>query len=434
MSQTKSGSQALPVSLAGIEQAALRIRKEVPQTPLAQAPRLSALTGARLYTKHENRHATGSFKERGALNRLLALSATERQQGVVAMSAGNHAQAVAFHAARLGIPALIVMPETTPFLKVGNTEALGAEVVLSGQSLYEAQDKAFAIARESGRVLVHPFDDPLVVAGQGTIGLELLEQMAELDCIMVPVGGGGLVAGIATVIKARRPGVAVIGVEPRAFPSAHQALGKSGGKKGGQKVGQQASGRAGGVTLADGIAVKSVGQVTGPIIRRLVDDVVLVEEEEIEQAVFALATHEKTVVEGAGAVGLAAVMADRERFAGRHVALVLSGGNIDSRILASILIRGLERDDRIVSLRLTIFDQPGTLGRIATILGAYGANILSVSHRRILLDVPTRGSSLDLMIETRDRDHSAEVIERLKAAGFDVERHTGIAAADFMMR
>lgn len=406
-------------TLGDVQRAAGRLAGAIVRTPLIHAVRLSQLFGVELHVKCENMQATGSFKERGALNKLLALDADERHRGVVTVSAGNHAQAVALHASRLGIPATVVMPVTTPFVKVGNTEALGARVVQSGETLADAREEALAVARQQGLVLVHPYDDAEVIAGQGTVALEMLAAQPDLDCLLVPVGGGGLISGIAIAARALKPEIEILGVEAAAYPSLHAAL-----------KGEEAT--CGGLTLADGIAVKTLGKLTLPIVRALVDELLLADDEAIEAAVYALAVRQKSIAEGAGAAGLAALMRAPERFRGRRVGLVLSGGNIDPRILASILIRGLERDDKIVSLRLTVDDQPGTLGRIASLLGEAGANILSISHRRILLNVPARGSSLDMMIETRDARHSAAAIERLRAAGYAVQRLGGPSAADFM--
>jgi threonine dehydratase len=415
------GSEAVEgmPTLGDVQRAAERIAGAVVRTPLVHAARLSQQLGIELHIKLESMQATGSFKERGALSKLLTLGEEARRRGVVTVSAGNHAQAVALHAARLGIPATVVMPVTTPFVKVGNTEALGATVVQSGETLADARLEALAIAEREGLALVHPYDDPQVIAGQGTIALEMLAAMPDLDCLLVPVGGGGLISGIAIAARAIKPGIEIVGVEAASYPSLHAAL-----------KGEEA--RCGGLTLADGIAVKTLGTLTLPLVRALVDELLLADDEAIEAAVYTLAVRQKTIAEGAGAAGLAALLRAPERFRGRKVGLVLSGGNIDPRILASILIRGLERDDKIVSLRLTVDDQPGTLGRIASLLGEAGANILSISHRRILLNVPARGSSLDLLIETRDAPHSAAVIERLRAAGYDVKRLGGPSAADFM--
>ncbi|MBV9636962.1 MAG: threonine ammonia-lyase, partial [Methylobacteriaceae bacterium] len=348
--------------------------------------------------------ATGSFKERGALNKLTGLSDAERGRGVVAMSAGNHAQAVAYHARRLGVPATIVMPVTTPFVKVKSTEAYGAKVVLEGETLAECQDLVARIVAERSLVLVHPYDDPNVIAGQGTIALEMLAEAPDIDTLVVPIGGGGLISGIATAAKALGPDVDVVGVECALYPSFWNAI------RGEVRP-------IGGPTLAEGIAVKNVGVLTLPIVRALVAEIVLVEESELEQAVNAFATLQHALAEGAGAAGLAALLARPERFKGRKVGLVLCGGNIDPRILASIMVRELERTDRIISFRVTAPDRPGLLASIAQSLAKAGANILEVSHRRLMLDVPAKGVSLDVTVETRDRQHAQAIVQSLAAEG-----------------
>ena len=344
------------VTLAHIEAARRVIDGHVLRTPMLPAPRLSALTGAEVFVKYENLQVTNSFKERGARTKLASLTAAERERGVIAMSAGNHAQAVAYHAALLGISATIVMPVTTPFVKVAATKAHGARVLLDGETISEAQARAETEARERGLIWVHPYDDPHVIAGQGTIALEMLEEEPALDVLVIPIGGGGLVSGIATAAKAIKPGIDIVGVESALYPSMWNAI------RGEQRP-------LGGATLAEGIAVKNVGSLTLPIIRALVSDILLVDEEHIERAVNAYLTLQKAMAEGAGAAGLAAMLANPQRFAGRRVGLVLCGGNIDPRILASIMIRELERENRIVSFRLTIADRPGLLGQIATTLG-----------------------------------------------------------------
>jgi threonine dehydratase len=325
------------------------------------------------------------------------------------MSAGNHAQAVAYHAARLGIAATIIMPEPTPFVKIAATEAHGARVVLHGETIAEAETRAMRFVADDGLVLVHPYDDPLVIAGQGTIGLEMLADTPGLDVLVVPIGGGGLISGIAIAAKAVNPGVEIVGVEAALFPSMWNAL------HGGHRP-------CAGTTIAEGIAVKNVGRLTLPIVKALVSDVLLVDEAHLERAVNAFLTLQKTMAEGAGAAGLAAILAEPGRFRDRRVGLVLCGGNIDPRMAASIMVRELERDDRIVSYRISIQDRPGTLGMIATLLGRLGANILEVHHRRLFLDMPARGARLDVTVETRDRAH-AEMIERaLAAEGYSVQR------------
>ena len=408
---------AYATTLAEIESAAKTLKGHVVRTPLIAAPKLSALTGAEIFIKYENLQFTNSFKDRGAYLKLDSLSGDERKRGVIAISAGNHAQAVAYHASRLGIPALIVMPEGTPFVKVGNTEALGAEVVLAGETIAESRETADIIAAERNLTFVHPYDDPLVITGQGTVGVEMLADQPDLDMIVVPVGGGGLIAGCAVAAKALKPGIEIIGVEAEYFPSMHHGV-------------RDEEPVCGGQTLAEGIAVKKVGDLTLPIVRDLVSDIILVDEAAIERAICTLLTVQKTMSEGAGASGLAAISKEPDRFQGRKIGLVLTGGNIDPRMLASIVVRGLEYEEKIVSLRLKITDQPGVLGTIASMLGKAGANILEVSHRRTFLDVPAKGATLDIVIETKDAAHAAKVMDKMREAGFEVERRSG-ADGDF---
>jgi len=403
------------VTIADIEAARRVIAGQVLRTPLLPAPPLSALTGAEVFVKYENLQVTNSFKERGACVKLAALDADERRRGVIAMSAGNHAQAVAYHARRLGIPATIVMPVTTPFVKVKATEALGAEIVLEGETLDRARLRAEAIAAERDLVWVHPYDDPHIIAGQGTLALEMLEDAPELDVLVVPIGGGGLIAGIALAARARKPSIGIVGVECALYPSMWNAI------HGGDRP-------CGGATLAEGIAVKEVGALTEPIVRALVADIVLVDEPLIERAVNAFLTLQKAMAEGAGAAGLAAMLAAPERFVGRKVGLILCGGNIDPRMLASIMVRELERADRIVSFRLTIPDQPGILGRIASRIGELGANILAVDHHRLFLDVPAKGAKLDITMETRDGAHADEILRALTADNYQPVRMASRAA------
>ena len=369
------------------------------------APRLCELTGAEVHVKYENLQVTNSFKDRGAFIKLASLSEAERARGVIAMSAGNHAQAVAYHAGRLGIRATIVMPETTPFVKIEATRAHGAEVVLEGEGVSEAQARAQDLARQRGLIFVHPYDDEHIIAGQGTIALEMLDEVPELDVLVVPIGGGGLIAGNAIAARAARPALTVIGVEAALYPSMFNAL-------------KRQNRPLGGPTLAEGIAVKNVGTLTVPVVRELVSDIVLVDEAHLERAVNLYLTLQKTMAEGAGAAGLAAMLAEPERFRGRKVGLILCGGNIDPRILASIMVRELERSDRIVSFRLTIADRPGVLGPIATLLGQLGANILEIGHRRLFLDVPAKGARLDVTVEARDRLHAEEIFAALAAGGY----------------
>jgi threonine dehydratase len=310
------------------------------------------------------------------------------------------------------------MPEGSPFVKIGNTEALGAEVVLSGETLTESRVKVEEIAKDRDLILVHPYDDPLVIAGQGTVGLEVLADKPDLDMLVIPIGGGGLMAGCAIAAKAIKPDIEIIGVEAALFPSMYHGI------RGEQPV-------CGGQTLAEGIAVKAAGDLTLPVVRDLVSDIILVDETAIESAICTLLTIQKTMAEGAGAAGLAAIMQEQDRFKGKKVALVLTGGNIDPRILASIVVRGLEHEEKIISLRITISDQPGVLGIIATMLGDAGANILEVSHRRMFLEVPAKGAKLDFVIETKDAAHARQVMKSISAAGFEVVRLVGGADSEF---
>ena len=405
----------MSITIKDIEAARRVIKGAVLRTPMLPAPRLSALTGADVYVKYENLQVTNSFKDRGALVKLTSLSEAERKRGVVAMSAGNHAQSVAYHAARLGIPATIVMPVTTPFVKVAATRSHGAEVVLDGETVAEAQLRCEQIQSERGMTLVHPYDDPLIMAGQGTIACEMLEDAGDLDCLVIPVGGGGLIAGNAIAARAIKPDIEIVGAEAALYPAVWNAL-------------HNESRPIGGATLAEGIAVKNVGKLTLPVIRELVSGIVLVTEAELERAVNAYLTLQKTMAEGAGAAGLAALLAEPARFRGKKVGLILCGGNIDPRILASIMVRELERETRIVSFRLTIPDRPGVLGIIATRLGELGANILEVEHRRLMLDVPAKGAKLDVIIETRDGAHAAEIMAALATDGYHPVRLAGGAA------
>ena len=401
--------QRLKMTLADIEAARQTIAGHVLRTPMLAAPPLSSLTGAQIYVKYENLQVTNSFKERGACVKLAALDASERRRGVIAMSAGNHAQAVAYHARRLGIPAAIVMPTTTPFVKIKATEMLGAEVVLSGETLLEAQSRAETLAAERKLVWVHPYDDGHIIAGQGTIALEMLEDVPDLDALIVPIGGGGLIAGNAIAAHAIRPSVEIFGVECSLYPSMWNAI-------------HDDRRPCGGATLAEGIAVSRAGKLALPVVRELVRDIILVDEPLIERAVNHFLTLQKTMAEGAGAAGLAAMLAEPDRFAGRRVGLILCGGNIDPRILASIMVRELEREARIVSFRLTIPDRPGILGQIASRLGGFGANILAVDHHRLFLDVPAKGAKLDVTVETRDRAHVQEILAVLDKEGFQPVR------------
>jgi threonine dehydratase len=398
-----------PATLADIEAARRVIAGVVLRTPMLPAPKLSALTGAEVYVKYENLQVTNSFKDRGALVKLTSLNEAERARGVITMSAGNHAQAVAYHAQRLGIPATIVMPVTTPFVKIAATRSYGAEVVLHGETVAEAQLRCEQIQSQRGLLLVHPYDDPRIIAGQGTIALEMLEDVPDLDILVFPVGGGGLIAGNVIAARAKRSSIEVVGAESALYPSIWNAL-------------HNENRPIGGSTLAEGIAVKNVGKLTLPIIRDLVSKIILVDEVQLERAVNAFLTLQKTMAEGAGAAGLAAMLARPELFERKKVGLVLCGGNIDPRVVASIMVRELERENRIVSFRLTIPDRPGVLGTIATRLGTLGANILEVNHRRLFLDVPAKGAKLDVTVETRDAAHAEEIMQALAADGYQPVR------------
>ena len=408
----------MSVTAADIEAARRVVDGVVLRTPMLPAPRLSALTGAQVFVKYENLQVTNSFKDRGALVKLASLTDAERKRGVIAMSAGNHAQAVAYHAARLGIPATIVMPVTTPFVKVAATRSHGADVVLHGESMSETQARCEQIQAERSLILVHPYDDPRIIAGQGTIALEMLEDVSDLDTLIIPIGGGGLIAGNAIAARAKNPAIEIIGAEAALYASAWNAL------HGDNRP-------LGGPTLAEGIAAKHAGKLTLPIIRELVAEVILVNEAQLERAVNAYLTLQKTMAEGAGAAGLAAMLAKPERFQGKRVGLILSGGNIDPRVLASIMVRELERENQIVSFRLTIPDRPGVLGAIATRIGSLGANILEVDHRRLFLDVPAKGAKLDVTIETRNAAHADEIMAAFAADGYlPVRIETGAAMAE----
>ncbi len=378
-------------------------------TPCTPSRTLSRICGCEIWVKFENLQFTASFKERGALNRLSTLSAAECQRGVIAMSAGNHAQGVAYHAGRLGIPATIVMPAGTPFIKVEHTENFGAKVILHGDSLAESQAEAQRLSAELGSIFVPPYDDPIIIAGQGTIGLEMLAAVPELDMLVVPVGGGGLISGIAVAAKAIKPSIEVIGVQVASYPTMWQAL------RGEAPV-------AGGETIAEGIAVKNVGVLTLEIIRSLVSEILLVEDAQVEQAVALFLSIEKTVAEGAGAAGLAAVLAFPERFAGRKVGLVLCGGNIDQRLLAQVIMRQLVHEGRIVSLRISISDRPGALGKIATLVGDAGGNIIEALHQRLFTTANIKAAELELTVECRSPRHAQRVIDALMENGFPVKQ------------
>jgi threonine dehydratase len=402
---------ALPVTPADVERAAAAIRGAVVETATAPSRTLSELTGARVWLKFENFQFTASFKERGACNFLLQLGDEQRRRGVVAASAGNHAQGVAYHARRLGIAATIVMPRDTPYSKVTGTERLGATVVLEGDGFEAALAAARRIVTDTGATLVLPFDDPAVIAGQGTVALEMLDAVPDLDVLVVPVGGGGLISGIAVAAKHRRPDIEVVGVQAEAYPAMLAALGRP--------VPPSDPAAA---TIAEGIAVKAVGELTVTIVRALVDDLVLVSEQDLERALALLLELEKVVVEGAGAAGLAALLAHGERFADRRVGIVLTGGNIDLRVLASVILRALARSGRLVRLRIEVSDRPGTLAQVAQVMADQGANIVDVEHRRDLPGVALKSTLLEVSVETRDEAHSVALQRSLEALGFPVTR------------
>ncbi len=395
-------------TIADIEAARDTLAGHVTITPCRASRTLGDILGCELWLKFENLQFTASFKERGALNFLAALPQAKRAKGVVAMSAGNHAQGVAYHATRLGIPATIVMPEGTPQVKVENTARLGAEVIVTGATLEDASEAANKIRDERGLTFVHPYDDPRVIAGQGTIALEILEKVPDLDGLIVPIGGGGLISGIAIAAKTLRPDIEIIGVQAQLFPAMYNLI-------------KACDLPSRGDTLAEGIAVKAPGRLTREIVKRHVDDIVLVTEAALERAVAQLINIEKTVVEGAGAAGLAAIFTNPARFRGRKIATPLCGGNIDTRLLASVLTRDLARQGRLAELRIELQDRPGQLARVANILAEAGANVVEVLHQRVFSDLPAKGAELEVVIETRDRAHLDATIAALEADGLAVD-------------
>ncbi|KCZ50612.1 threonine ammonia-lyase [Hyphomonas pacifica] len=395
----------LPVTLSDVEAAASVLEGQIVHTPMTMSRTLSAITGAEVWVKFENHQFTAAFKERGALNKLSKLTDEQKKRGVIAASAGNHSQGVAYHARRLGIPATIVMAETTPFSKVEHTRNHGARVLLEGLIFDEAKQFALDLCERENLTFIHPFDDEDIIAGQGTVALEMLETNPDLDTLVVPIGGGGLISGIAVAAKALKPDIKIIGVESAMYPCMHAALN---GK----------SPKTGGATIAEGIAVKEAGLLTRKFCQKLVDDIVLVEEEHLERAITLYAEVEKTIAEGAGAAGLAALLAHPSRFYGRKVGLVLCGGNIDTRLLSSVLTRALVRENRLASIRIIGDDRPGLLALVSKIIGDAGANIMEVAHNRIALDVPAKGAEFDILIETRDSQHTQEVIDALAQAGY----------------
>ncbi len=395
----------MTLTFDSIKAAAERLHGHIERTPMRRSRTLSDITGADVWVKFENLQFTAAYKERGALNKLLQLNADERKRGVIAASAGNHAQGLAYHGARLGIPVTIVMPKTTPFVKVEQTRSHGANVVIEGESYDDSSVFAVTLGQDRGLVFVHPFNDLDVIAGQGTIALEMFEDAPDLEILPVPIGGGGLISGVATAAKAIKPDIRIIGLEPLMYPSFS-------GRMSNQPV------KAGGQTIAEGIAVKTVGDLTYAIARPLIDEVLLIDEPDFERAVALYANVEKTIAEGAGAGSLAALLAYPDLFRGKSCGLILTGGNIDTRLLASVLTRELVRAQRIVSLRIIGDDRPGLLATVSQTIGAHGANIIEVAHNRLALDVPAKGAEFDIMIETRDAKHTQEIIEALSQAGY----------------
>ena len=396
-----------PVTLSDIEAAAARISGNVVRTPTLHSITLSALTGATVYLKFENLQFTAAFKERGALNRLLLMPEAARAKGVIAASAGNHAQGLAYHGARLGIPVTIVMPIPTPTVKITQTEGHGATVVLHGETFDAAYDYARQLEAERGLTFVHPFDDVDIIAGQGTIALEMLADAPDIDTLAIPIGGGGLLSGVATAAKALKPGIEIFGVQAELFPSMYSLLN-------GLDMPSE------GDTLAEGIAVKYPGMITRDMVRALADEIVLVSERDLEKAVSLLLQIEKTVVEGAGAAGLAALLAHPERFKGKTVGIILCGGNIDTRLLANVLLRDLARSGRLARLRIRLQDRPGALFHVAQVFHEQAVNIIEVYHQRVFTTLPAKGLITDIECETRGPEHLARLIAALRDAGYEV--------------
>jgi len=400
----------MTVSLQDIRDAAAAIAGAVVATPCLPSRTLSEITAAQVYLKFENHQFTASFKERGALTKLLSLTPDQRRRGVIAASAGNHAQGVAHHAKRLGIPAVIVMPRHTPAVKVEQTRAFGAEVVLAGELFDDAKAHAYELAQTRGLTMVHPYDDERVIAGQGTVALEMLQSYPELDALIVPIGGGGLISGVALAAKALKPAIEVFGVETERFPSMYCAL-------------KGTAPQFGTTTIADGIAVKQPGELTLPLVRALVNEIMLVDEGDIEQAIVLLLEIEKTVVEGAGAAGLACLLRHRERFAGHKVGLVLCGGNIDPLMLSDIIERGMVRSGRLTRLQVVLRDLHGSLAQVTACLAQANANIEEVHHQRAFTHQPVRSAEVDFVLETRGHEHVSQIIEALAAAGYEARLH-----------
>ncbi|EGD57319.1 threonine dehydratase [Novosphingobium nitrogenifigens DSM 19370] len=395
------------LTLDDVRAAAGRIAGQIVRTPTLHSKTLSAITGAEIWLKFENLQFTAAYKERGALNALLNLTEEQRRRGVIAASAGNHAQGLSYHGTRLGVPVTIVMPRTTPTVKVLQTESVGGKVVLEGETFDEAYAHARSMERQLGLTFVHPFDDPLVAAGQGTVALEMLEDVPDLDMLAVPIGGGGLLSGMGTAARALKPGIGLVGVQAQLFPSMFDKL-------------KHMELPCGGDTLAEGIAVKEPGQFTSAVLANLVDDIVLVDEAHLEGAVALLLQIEKTVVEGAGAAGLAAVIANREIFAGHKVGIVLTGGNIDTRLLANVLLRDLARSGRLGRLRITLQDRPGALFKVVEEFNRHQVNILEVWHNRIFTSLPAKGLTAEIECEARDREQIDRLVEALRARGYEV--------------
>ena len=406
MATNPADTASLPVSIDDVYAAHARIRDAIVRTPTLISKTLSEMTGATVFLKFENLQFTAAYKERGALNTLLQLSPEARAKGVIAASAGNHAQGLAYHANRLGIPATIVMPRTTPTVKVTQTEGHKAKVVLEGDTFDAAYAHARVLEAECGFTFVHPFDDPRVIAGQGTVAVEMLEDVPSLDTLLIPIGGGGLISGNSVVARAADHSIEVIGVQAELFPSMYNRI-------------RGTTLPCAGDTLAEGIAVKEPGGITSRMVAELVDDIVLVGERNLEEAVSLLLQIEKTVVEGAGAAGLAALMAYPERFKGRTVGIVLCGGNIDTRLLANVLLRALARSGRLARLRVRLQDQPGALYNVARIFDAQRVNIIEVYHQRIFTSLPAKGLITDIECEARDRDHLNRLIAALREGGFE---------------
>ena len=396
----------LPIP-SDVSAAAERIAGDVVRTPVARAPSLEERSGAKVWLKLETRQRTGSFKDRGAANRMRQLTGAQRKLGVVAMSAGNHAQAVAYQGTRLGIPTTIVMPQTTPFTKVRRTEHFGAKVVLVGETLADCGEEMRRLARQDGLTVVHPYDDAEVIAGQGTAGLEFLDETPDLDVLIVPVGGGGLIAGIALAVAVRNPRIEIVGVETEAYPSLERSL------KGLPPI-------EGASTIAEGIAVKTIGEIPLAILRERVSEVLLVSDPAIESAIHLLLEEEKLLAEGAGAAGPAALLERPDRFRGRNVGIVITGGNLDTGLLANVIMRVRLAKGRVVRMRVETSDRPGALAEVASIIGACGANILDVTHQRLFHDVPTKNAELDITFEARSPGDVERVAAKLREANFSV--------------